>query len=130
MTRPRVIVTGSRAWPRPWVVEGALEDAATRLGPFTVVHGNCPTGADAQAARWAARRQGLGVTAEPHRADWARYGRRAGPIRNQAMVQAGAVLVLAFPWGSSAGTRGCMSLAEAAGIPIHVYRPDGHWGTL
>lgn len=52
-------------------------------------------------------------------ADWATLGNRAGPIRNQAMVDLGDYLAcLAFPLGESRGTRDCMARAEAAGIPV------------
>jgi hypothetical protein len=34
------------------------------------------------------------------------------------MVSLGATLCIAFPLGASEGTRGCMRLAEAAGIPV------------
>lgn len=41
--------------------------------------------------------------------------------RNAEMVNLGADVMLAFPLGQSAGTGGCMRLAEAGGIPVRVY---------
>lgn len=117
----RILVTGSRNWADRATLEGALLQFIGQLagsGPCTVVHGDCPTGADRMAADYAAGI--LGVTVEAHPADWATHGRAAGPLRNQAMVDLGADLCLAFPLGGSRGTRDCMRRSEAAGIPLLV----------
>lgn len=120
MTAARVLVTGSRRWPDVAAVGAALVqawDEALQAGfdGIVVVHGGCPTGADAQAAAWAAAN---GVPVEVWPADWAQHDRAAGPLRNAAMVGAGAVLCLAFPLGASHGTRDCMRRAAATGVPV------------
>lgn len=130
MTDVRVIVTGSRDWPDPKAVWLALAEFANTLsqGTLTVVHGDCPTGADRAAARWCRLPvngpRTVAVVEEPHPADWAQYGRAAGPIRNREMVDAGADLVLAFPLPGpkslSKGTWDCIGAAEAHGIPVRV----------
>lgn len=140
----RVIVTGSRTWPDDLAVRLALARVALADAPMssvlTVVHGGCPTGADATAAAWCRliRKSGndpvigrdLRLREEPHPADWKRHGRRGGPIRNQEMVDAGADLVLAFvmpctlkgcagkPEHVTHGTQDCITRAEKAGIPV------------
>jgi hypothetical protein len=58
------------------------------------------------------------MTIEKHDAQWHVYGRRAGHARNARMVLAGADICVARPIGASRGTRDCMRLAAAAGIPI------------
>ena len=115
----RILVTGSRHWPLHQVVWDALNDAAT-TGRITVVHGHCPTGADLHAHQWATTMRAIrnGHTEEQHPADWNRHGLAAGPIRNQTMVNTGADLCLAFPYGKSPGTRDCMHRAKLAGIRI------------
>lgn len=116
----RIIVTGSRHWSDRMAVWTALEEAVRDLPPeddLTIVHGGCPTGADAIAAKWAPM---YGATAEAFRADWS-TGRRAGPIRNQRMVEAGADVVLAFPLPDGRGTQDCMRRARLAGIPVKVW---------
>lgn len=50
-------------------------------------------------------------------ADWDRYGKRAGPIRNQQMLDEGKPdLVLAFPGGS--GTLDMVTRARKAGVTV------------
>jgi hypothetical protein len=66
----------------------------------------------------------LGVTQEIFYADWATHGRRAGPIRNAAMIKAGADLVLAFPLPGGRGTQHTIRLAEEAGIPVRIWGSD------
>lgn len=119
MTARRILVTGSRKWADADIIHAALEDAGKRLGfhPTTIlVHGDAP-GADTIARdywRW------CGLVDEPHPADWA-LGKRAGPLRNEQMVLAGADLCLAFPIGQSKGTRHCLKAAQQAGITTLIY---------
>ncbi len=116
----RVLVTGSREWvdhDRLWT---ALNQYPL---PMVVVHGACPSGADAMAAGWARRAAssyGWPVTQERHPADWRTYGKAAGFRRNAEMVALGAFVCLAF-YREGAGNRGtahCAGLAERAGIPV------------
>lgn len=130
----RILVTGSRDFSDAKVVWGALSEASDAdhdLKRFVViVHGACPTGADAYADSFAAF-EGLDV--ERHPADWAKHGRAAGPVRNAEMVRAGAAACLAFlmPCTNpqcrqrgphvSHGSANCAHLAEAAGIPVRRF---------
>lgn len=82
----------------------------------TLVHGKA-RGADQMAEAIAIE---LGWDVEAHAAEWTKYGRAAGSLRNQAMVNAGADICLAFPLPSSIGTRDCIRRAEIAGIPVRV----------
>ena len=134
----RVIVTGSRSWTDSAAVRTALD----KLGwehdwQLTVVHGACPTGADAIAAAWCREVADKGVIEETHPAtaeDWSRQGAAAGPTRNTRMVALGADVCLAFiaPCGTpschpprlhgSHGATHCAARAEAAGIPTRRWR--------
>ena len=114
----RILVTGSRNWTDREVVRRALWEESGGM-PATLVHGACPYGgADIIAAVLAA---GWGWRVEPHHAQWGRYGKAAGPMRNREMVDLGASVCLAFPLGASRGTRGCMELARAAGITVRNF---------
>ena len=84
-----------------------------------VVHGGA-AGADRLAGDVVA---GMGYAVEVFKADWEGNGRRAGPIRNQWMVNAGADVCLAFPLAGSVGTWDCVRRARAAGIPVEF--PEG-----
>lgn len=114
----RILVTGSRVWPDRQAVWEALNQHAQ--GPTTVVHGRCPSGADYWASLWVATMRTLrtGHREDPHPADWQRYGTAAGMIRNQQMVNLGAAVCLAFPYGKSPGTRDCMHRAKLSGIQV------------
>lgn len=124
MTR-RVIVTGSRKWADRVAVHRALDEQyrALEAGHLTVVHGGCASGADAYAAEWCWWNVEASVVQESHAADWDRHGKAAGPIRNGQMVAKGADLVLAFlqPGAPNNGTRNCIKLARAAGIPVRTH---------
>lgn len=118
----RILVTGSREWTDWRLLHRAVEDVTKGiLGlEVTIVHGYCPTGADHFAGDYA---RCAGMTEEPHPADWARYGKKAGAIRNQEMADAGADVCLAFfePGRPSKGTTDCVFRAKRAGIPIRLY---------
>jgi hypothetical protein len=123
----RVLVTGSRDWEDERAVRQALIDVWIACDPnrLTIVHGACPTGADAIAEAWGtamAERAPTTVTVERHPADWQQYGRRAGHLRNAEMVKAGANLCLAFIRNNSPGATGCLKLAVKAGIPVQSWR--------
>lgn len=107
----RIIVCGSRHYGDRARIHAALLGLAMTPRP-TIVHGNCPTGADAIASVEA---QKMGFTVEAHPAIWSR-GRRAGPERNERMAALGADLCLAF--GDGRGTRSMIAAAERHGILV------------
>jgi hypothetical protein len=114
----RVLITGSRDWTDRDAIWTALADTMSPL-PHDVepviVHGACPSGADAIAHNWAVR---YGATVEQHPANWQLNGKRAGFIRNAHMVNLGADLCLAFIKDGSRGASHTAALAEKAGIPV------------
>lgn len=64
-----------------------------------------------------------GLETESYPADWANFGKAAGPLRNQRMLDEGKPdLVVAFTndLASSRGTRDMVRRAQAAGIPTWV----------
>lgn len=80
----------------------------------TIIHGACRSGADLWADEWAVVNW---TQIEEYPADWAKYGRAAGPIRNRRMISEGKPdLVLAFPGGR--GTSDMVRRAELAGITV------------
>jgi hypothetical protein len=119
----RVLVTGSRDWTDEEFLWSVLDVAAsgTRI---RIVHGACPSGADLVAQAWCDLK---GIEAERHPADWDRYHKAAGPIRNQEMVDLGADVCYAFFSGDGTGSKGtadCVERAEKAGIPVRKFYGD------
>ena len=109
----RVIVTGGRDYSDGRTMRTVM--AALCPDWVTVVHGGA-RGADEHCEHFATER---GLTTEVHYAAWNLHGKAAGPIRNQAMLDAGADLVIAFPGG--AGTADMVGRARSAGVPVlHV----------
>lgn len=121
----RILVTGSRDWTDRSLLYSTLDGIIMMIVSHrpvlpievTIVHGACPTGADAMADDYA-RFRDYGV--ERHPADWDRYGKRAGPLRNYSMVEAGADYAAAFPLEWPSGTEDCYRKAIRASIPTLV----------
>lgn len=139
-----VLVTGSRTWtgqPTIWrALDEIREHFEGHLEMLAVMHGDCPEGADAIADLWCIV-NGIEPLRRP--ADWKRYGKAAGGIRNSEMIaeileETGAddpegAEALAFldlcrkqhcrrpqPHGSH-GTVDCITKVIAAGIPRQVF---------
>lgn len=109
----RVLVCGGRHFNDQVSVVDALNVLAATHGNLTVIEGGA-TGADRHARKWAYYN---GHAIQTFQADWSKYGRAAGPIRNQQMLDEGKPdLVLAFPGGR--GTADMTNRAKAAGVCV------------
>ena len=78
----RVLITGGRNYDDQDLLDKTLDALHAANGVTTLIHGDA-SGADRLAQQWA---QSRGVSVEPHPADWKKYGRAAGPVRNQTML--------------------------------------------
>lgn len=115
----RLVVAGSRSFADYDRLAADLDRLlARRLPAVEIVCGACPSGADALAVRYA-RSRGLALRLFP--ADWAAYGRSAGPVRNRAMAEYGHALV-AYWDGRSRGTASMIGAAQARGLRVVVRR--------
>jgi hypothetical protein len=125
----RVIVCGGRDWSDVESVHSELRYLMSTNGtPMYVIHGACPTGADAIADAWAKDPENAnwgcyGVRLKRYPADWNKHGKSAGPRRNQQMADDGAELCLAFWDGASRGTLDMITRAAKAGIPVRIVPP-------
>lgn len=87
-----------------------------KLAP-TVITGGAK-GADSIGDAWAME---VGLITEVFEANWAAYGKSAGPVRNEQMALAADGLV-AFWDGKSRGTKDMIRRALTKGLEVHVYR--------
>jgi nucleoside-diphosphate-sugar epimerase len=110
----RILVCGSRGWNDGHAVYLYLRNQPRDA---VIVHGACASGADRHA--WLAC-QALGLRQEQHPADWKRFGKRAGFIRNDEMLDSGIDRVAAFWDGESRGTKHTIEGARKRGIPTFV----------
>lgn len=90
----------------------ALAFALDFINPSKVIEGG-QHGADRWSRIWCERR---GVPFETVEADWS-IGAKAGPIRNQAMVDRRPDVGVRFPGGK--GTSDCARRMEKAGVPVY-----------
>jgi hypothetical protein len=113
---------GDRNWNNAEALLDAFVDL--KLAPDTVVIHGGANGADKMAGYVAKK---LGLTVEVFEADWVRYGRAAGPVRNKAMLDSGIDMVVAFHENieQSKGTKNMMSQARKAGIKVLLFEGKG-----
>lgn len=118
----RVLVCGGRDYDDYDYVRHVLYDFCDTHGladneykmpsNLTVIHGGAK-GADRLADQWAVVNW---VPVEQFNADWDTYGKSAGPIRNQQMLDTGIDYVIAFPGGK--GTEHMKKIARKAGVSV------------
>jgi len=115
----KILVCGSRDWDDPYFIENWFAHFFESHDPESVevIHGGCH-GADIIAGTIAVQ-NGCKVTEV--KADWKRYGRKAGPIRNREMLKLGPELVVAFH-DDLTKSKGTADMVRAA--------HDGHVVTL
>lgn len=108
-----MLVCGGRDFDDVFSLFRVLDQAHHTNEITCIIHGGA-RGADTMANDWAA---GRGVEVDPYWAHWKRDGKRAGPIRNQKMLDEGKPdLVIAFPGGR--GTADMVRRAKKAGVLV------------
>lgn len=115
----RILVCGGRDWSNWVMVSGCLDGFRNEYHlngkPIVIVQGGA-CGADFLAKRYAIEND---IPHEEFLAEWNKYGRAAGPVRNTRMLNSGIDIVIAFPGGR--GTQDTVMKAEKKGI--HVWKP-------
>lgn len=114
----RILITGSRVWSDKdrmyWILFELHKKLVNNHRDSILIHGGAK-GADLMAKDiWEA----FGRPTEQHLADWDKFGKGAGFVRNAEMVKAGAHLCVAFIKDESKGATMCADLAEKAGIKV------------
>lgn len=106
----RVLVCGGRKYDNYELVEQTLDPLVAQID--LIIEGGA-AGADELANRWAIRNDIPRLTVP---AEWTKYGRAAGAIRNVAMLKLGPDLVIAFPGGK--GTAHMVKIAKEEEIEV------------
>jgi hypothetical protein len=115
----KILIAGSRdIQPSTWRVQTTFEELIQMLGiPFPeeveVVTGGA-RGADSSGNRWAVA---YSHTPTVMKAEWDKYGKRAGYIRNKAMAETGLDAAIIFWDGESRGTKMMVDLLVERDIP-------------
>jgi len=113
----KVIVAGSRTITDMAVVDRAIREgmAFFKAQPTEIVSGGA-AGVDTLGEAWA-RQHGFSVKRFP--AQWAKYGKAAGPKRNEEMAAYADALIAVWN-GMSRGTSNMICNARARGLPVFI----------
>lgn len=106
----RVIVCGGRDYTDRQRIFGLLDKNLAKIGE--IIHGGA-RGADSIAGAWAISRK---VKESVFPADWEKFGKKAGYLRNLQMIEQKPDLVVAFPGG--VGTKMMMQMAWARKVRV------------
>lgn len=106
-----ILIAGSRSWTNHRIIQEYIHSLPESV---TIITGGAK-GADSIAHEIAKR---AGLQTKVYLADWNKYGRGAGMIRNKEMI-ADADMVCCFWDGESTGTKNTIDLAINA---LHIKR--------
>lgn len=120
----RIIIAGSRKFNDYKKMLTVLDDLGIHLinsiDPVEIISGHAP-GADSLGERFA---KVYNYPLKLFPADWNKYGKAAGPIRNEQMARYAAEadrgMLIAFPIGESKGTKNMIKLAKQYGLEVNV----------
>lgn len=123
----KIVICGSRHLKDYEFLKASVEDVIKKenieYDNLQIVSGHAD-GADYLGERFAAEK---GIPLKIFPADWAKYGKAAGPIRNKQMVdyvKTDPCLVIAFESENSKGTRNMIKQSEQAKIKVYRFKID------
>lgn len=108
----KTIIAGSRTLYDPALVERAVQESGFDI---TVVVCGMARGIDTMGREWA---DCHGIPVKKFPADWDRYGKRAGYLRNEQMAEYADALI-AITTGSP-GTKHMIDIARRKGLAVYV----------
>lgn len=121
--RKTILVCGGRDFNNWFQLSTFLDDLQTLYPDGIKIISGGASGADFLAKVYC-RDRGIEYTEYP--AEWGRYGKQAGMIRNSKMLELGNPdLVVAFPGGKETGNM--IKISEQAGIPVASLEVEGSW---
>lgn len=119
--RTRVIVCGGRDFSDKELCFENLDRILADYDDVAIVSGHAG-GADLLGEEYAAHK---GLTCKVFPADWKKWGKAAGPIRNHEMLvyaEKAVTVIVAFWDCRSPGTKNMIEQAEHAGAEVHIVR--------
>lgn len=122
MDKYRVLVCGDRDWWDALPIYQAFHALFQEHGTNVVIIHGAARGADTQAggiARW------FGFEVVEYPAEWKRWGKAAGAIRNRYMLTHGKPNVVAAfhdDIENSKGTKDMLAVAKKAGVPTYLFK--------
>ncbi|WP_353571512.1 DUF2493 domain-containing protein [Candidatus Albibeggiatoa sp. nov. BB20] len=109
----KLIIAGSRDFNNYKLLCQHMQQL--NLKPSEVISGTC-RGADLLGEQWA-NDNNVNIVQFP--ANWNKYGKKAGPIRNKQMADYGTALI-AFWNGKAGGTSNMVRLATVGGLKVYI----------
>ena len=123
----KVIVAGCRSFNNYELLKTKLDEILEphlimeKLNPkHLIIVSGAANGADKLGEQYAIERK---LKIDRYPADWQKFHRRAGPIRNAQMAEVGEMLV-AFWDGESSGTKHMIKIAKNKGLIVHIIKID------
>ena len=116
----KILFCGDRNYRNKNAIWNVMRDLIEEFGKFTAIHGDA-RGADKLSGEVA---EEFNLKVEKYPADWNKYGKFAGPIRNREMLDQRPDLVIAFhPFiSNSKGTKDCISEARKRKIEVRLFK--------
>lgn len=118
----RTIIAGSREkyWPKDFDYIAAINDAAAAsMFMITEVVSGMANGIDLAGIEWA---KGVGMPWKEMPADWTRFKRRAGYLRNEDMAEYAEAAIVIWD-GTSDGSKHMIQIARRKRLKTYVHIP-------
>ena len=114
----KVIIAGSRSFADYEKLKSVCDSILPNQysEPCITILSGTSSGSDSLGERYAHER---GYALQRHPADWKKYGKAAGPIRNRQMAENADVLI-AFWNGRSKGTKNMIETAKKLGLIVET----------
>jgi hypothetical protein len=116
-----ILITGSRKWKDTGIIRKLVISAQSKHPDRKIrfIFGDCKSGADQIAYGFCLA---YSVPYVRFMAHWDKLGKKAGPIRNQEMVEYKPDEAYAFrePGALNTGTDGCVDLCLSAGVKVTI----------
>ena len=114
----KVVIAGSRNFKDYALLQQKMSNYLQRKLPNVQVISGTAKGADKLGERFAGKH---GLPLKKYPADWDKYGKRAGYIRNKQMAEL-ADAVVVFWDGKSRGSKLMIDIANNLGKPLRIVR--------